>query len=449
MASWLPWEWATLLGFGVALVAALWRIPIWFALPALLLGILRIVVSPLAAPSDDIASLAGRTVTGTGTVVSYPEPGSGRQRAVVELEANGHHGRALVYAQPHPELAPGDTLKIEGKIQRPEPFNDFDYPSYLAKDSIHAVLYRPNLSVTGTKSPPAAWLYPARREFLEQLGASFHEPAAGFLAAILIGDRTGIPDEIVEAFRATGTIHVMALSGYNISILVAALIALIGRGRLAVWLVFTCIGAFVVFVGPSASVVRAALMGSFLLLSQVLGRPQAAIRGCVITAAVMLALQPWALRHDLGFDLSFLATLGILLFEPAVSARLGVVPAAIRGIVSPTIAASLPTMPLIALSFGTVSLIAPLANLLVVPVIPWLMLGGFVVTLAAFMVGGLAAVVAVPVQIVTDAVLAAIAYLARFSFASIDLGTWRIWFVVLATSVCLVSVRLLKRPARA
>ena len=455
LASWLPWEWAVGAGVVGALIAAIWRAPFVLLSAALLLGIFRITSAPLIPPSGDLAERAGRTVSGTATVVSYPEPGSGRQRAVVEVETDGsaghggYHGKVLLYAPPHPVLEPGQVLRLKGRVQEPPVLDGFDYRRYLAKDGIHSVMYRPQLTVTGHRTQLTSLLYPARRAFLEHLGATFNEPAAGFLAAILIGDRTGIPDEIVDAFRRTGTIHVMALSGYNISILVAVLIAVIGRGRVVVWLVFLSIAAFVVFVGPSASVVRAALMGSFLLLSQVLGRPQAAVRGCVITAAAMLAFQPWALRYDLGFDLSFLATLGILLFEPAVSLRLAGLPAAVKGIVSPTVAASLPAMPLIALTFGTASLIAPFANLLVVPAIPWLMLGGFVATLASFAASGLAAVVALPVQVVTDGVLELVARLGQFSFASMNLGPWRLWFVGGTTVACLLAARLSRRPADA
>lgn len=432
-----------------ALVGALVRWPILLVLPAMVLGVARITYVPLTPPATDLSQLADRTITGTGTVVSYPEPESGRQRAVVAVESNGHHGQTLIYTDPHPALKPGDVLHLKGKVKEPEPLDGFDYRSYLAKDGIHSIMYRPKLTVVGHRALPASVLYPVRQAFLERLSATFNEPAAGFLAAILIGDRTGIPDEVVAAFRKTGTIHVMALSGYNISILVAALILIIGRGRVAVWLVFISIAAFVVFVGPSASVVRAALMGGFLLLSQVLGRPQEAILACIITAAVMLLFQPWALRYDLGFDLSFLATLGILLFEPAVALRLAWMPMAVRGIVSPTIAASLPTMPLIAASFGTVSLIAPVANLLVVPLIPWLMLGGFVATLISFVSSSLGQVIGLVVQASTDAVLAAVTTMGTYSFASLNLGPWRLLVTVLATIVCGFFAVLVRRPGRA
>jgi competence protein ComEC len=393
--------------------------------------------------------LPSGAVSGTGTVVSFPEAGSGRQRAVVDLDSDRYHGKALLYTDPYPALEPGQVLSLKGRLQEPSNLDGFDYKSYLAKDGIHAVTYRPKIEIVNRTSSPTSWLYPVRRGFLEHLGRVFSEPAAGFLAAILIGDRTGIPDDVVDAFRATGTIHVMALSGYNISILVAALIAIIGRGRFAVWMVFAGIIGFVILVGPSASVVRAAVMGGLLLLSQVLGRPQAAVRICLIAAAIMLTLQPWALRYDLGFDLSFLATLGILLLEPGVTVRLQRLPEMMRDIISPTIAASIPTMPLIASSFGTVSLVSPAANLLVVPVIPWLMLGGFIAGLASFLSETVAAVIAVPIQLITDATLGLVQYLGEFSFASIGLGTWRNWFVVGSGLACMLALWLLRRPIRA
>ncbi len=436
LGSWLAPVMALPIAAGLAVAASRWRWPWLLLLVGLAIGIFRIAGAPITPPPGDLSERAGRTVTGTGVVASYPEPGSGRQRAVVEVESKDQRGKVYVYADPYPELKPGDVLTLKGKLQRPEPFDGFDYPKYLGKDGIYSVMYKPKFTIVGHRNTLNGLVYPARHAFLEKLSATFNEPAAGFLAAILVGDRTGLPDSIVAAFRKTGTIHVMALSGYNISILVAALVAILGRRRRVIWLVFVLIAAFVIFVGPSASVVRAALMGSFMLFGQVLGRPQEAVLACVVTAAGMLLAQPWALRYDLGFDLSFLATIGILLFEPAITARLSRLPEVIRDIVSPTIAASVPAMPLIAATFGTVSLISPVANIAIVPLVPWLMLGGFVATLAAFVSTGLAAVVAAVVQTVTDLALGVVERLSEYPLAFWQLGAWRGAFVAVSGLAC-------------
>lgn len=449
MGSWLAPAAAGFAASAAALGLRRWRFPLLLTLLGLGLGIARIAAAPIAPPPGDLAELAGRTVSGTGIVESYPRSGSGRQQAVVAVTSAGRHGRTIVYTDPYPELAPGDVLALHGKISRPEPLDGFDYPKYLGKDGIYTVMYRPRFSVTGHRTMPGGIAYPLRRAFLGRLAAAFNEPAAGFLAAILIGDQTGLPDSITAAFRQTGTIHVMALSGYNISILIAALIALLGRRRGVIGAMFALIAAFVIFVGPTASVVRAALMGSFLLFGQALGRPQEAVLACVITGAAMLLVQPWALRYDLGFDLSFLATIGILIFEPAVAARLQWMPELLRDVVSPTIAASLPAMPVIAASFGTVSLIAPVANVAIVPLVPWLMLGGFVVALTGFISGVLAAVLAVPVQLVTDLALRAIVALSRVPFAYVHLNAWRLPFIAVTTALGLGLLVYLKRPAHA
>jgi competence protein ComEC len=276
--------------------------------------------------------------------------------------------------------------------------------------------------VVGSESTVLRTLYPIRTAFTAKLRELFPEPAAGFILAILVGDRSGMPDGIQQAFRRTGTVHVMALSGYNVSILAAAIIGILGRRPASLVASVGLIVLFVLVVGPAASIVRAALMGSYLILGQLFGRPQTATLACLLTAGAMLLIKPWSLRYDLGFDLSFLATLGILYLEPAVAARLGWLPRMVRELVAPTIAASIPSMPVIAATFGTVSLISPVANVLVVPWIPWLMLAGFGITVVDFAFSGAMAFPAAVVGAGTNLLIGLVGFLAALPLASLSLG---------------------------
>lgn len=346
------------------------------------IGFVRIMLAPLTPPADDIARAAGSPVTVEGTVAGYPERVDGMQRAVVRVAGPGT-GRIRVRAEPYPELHTGQRVRLTGRLEQPPRFPDFDYRSYLAKDGIHSLLNRPRIDVVESPAGPALALAQGRERFLAALGRAFPEPEASVLSGILVGERTGLPDSLETTFQRTGTTHLLALSGYNVSIVLGVAIGILGRRPFGIAVAVGLLGLFVLFVGPSASVVRAALMGGFLLLGQALGRPQAALQGCVLMAALMLMASPWSLRYDLGFDLSFLATAGILLWQPAIRDWLrGRVPRLLCEPLSVTVAASLPTAPLIAWTFGSVSLISPVANLVAVPLVPWLMAGAFLAGIA-------------------------------------------------------------------
>lgn len=425
LGSWLPLPLA-ILGAVIGLVALyLAKAAGWPVAIGIVIGLSRILLSPMTPSAHDIAQLAGQTVQLEGTVVSYPETVNGHQQFVAIAWTGTHHGRVRVAAGSQPHLHSGDSIRLTGRLNLPPHFSDFDYRNYLAKDGVYSTMNRPGLTITATGGSFTHYLGIVREGFTAQLQSLFPAQPGGFLLGILIGERTGLSNELVQAFQRTGTIHVLALSGYNISILIAVVIGLTGRRPAVLWISFVLIGLFVLLVGPAASVVRAALMGSFLLLGQLLGRPQAAILACMITAAAMLGVSPWALRYDLGFDLSFLATLGILTLEPLIRPRLLWLPALLRETTAATLAASLPTLPLIALSFGRVSLIAPLANALVVPLIPWLMLGGFAVTILGFVGFGVAVGPAAVVAQVTTLTLKIVTSLAALPVSSVDLGDFK------------------------
>lgn len=425
-ASWLSWP-LILLGL-LSLIVLGWPATRWPVLPValgLLVGVGRVSLSPLTPSADDIAQLAGGSVHFSGEVVGLPEERSGKRRAVVRLTGQERRGRVLVTVATRPDLRPGDLVTCTGKLARPPQFPDFDYRRYLAKSGIHSQMTGAQVTVLGHRPTLTRSMAGLRESFTTHLKALFPDTSEGFLLGILIGDRSDLPETMTTAFRRTGTTHVLALSGYNISIVIAVIVGLLGRQPRVLWLALLGVAAFVWFVGPSASVLRAALMGGLLLLAGMLGRPQPAIQLCLIAAAVLLIFAPWSLRYDLGFDLSFLATLGILILEPPVRRRLQWLPRLIREPVAATLAASVPTAPLIASTFGTVSLVAPLANVTIVPAVPWLMLGGFAATLLSYLNETAARILGAVTASGTELVLNLIAAMASWPLAQLDVTNYR------------------------
>lgn len=441
-ASWLP-VW---LAFGLAAAACCRSLPLAIGMA---IGAYRIMLSPLVPPEADLADLAGRERTVRGTIDSFPDYRQKYQQFVVEGTAEGKEGRTLVQTDPLLEFSPGDRVAVTGLLTEPRNFEGFDYRSFLAKDGVHSIMRRADVSIEGSERTLARTFYAIRKRWVLQTERTFPEPAAGFSLGILIGERSTLSDAHIAAFRKTGTTHILALSGFNVSIIITAIIWVLGRKPAALTASLGLIAAFVLLVGPSATVVRAALMGGFLLLGQLFGRPQVAMYVAVITAAAMLVMQPHALRYDLGFDLSFLATLGILWLEPDIRRHLTRIPELARGIVSATFAAGVTTAPLIALTFGTASLVSPLANLLVVPAIPLLMLGGFVSVMISFVSSELAALPAALTAAATVRLLGGIGWLAGLPAASVTFAELKGIAAILLSVVAAAGIFQLKRPRHA
>jgi competence protein ComEC len=161
-------------------------------------------------------------------------------------------------------------------------------------------------------NPFRAALYSLKEHLLDTVYRSFPDPEASLMAGILLGVESGIPADVQEAFNATGTSHIIAISGFNISILAGLFTLLFSRLTGRWWgalLAALGIAFYTVLVGAGASVVRAAVMGWFSLLAVQIGRRQVGLNSLAIVAAVMAAFTP-SILWDVGFQLSFMATLG-------------------------------------------------------------------------------------------------------------------------------------------
>jgi competence protein ComEC len=232
-----------------------------------------------------------------------------------------------------------------------------------------------------------AWL-------LSGLNAVVPEPEAALGAGILLGARSGIDPEVSDAFATAGLTHVVAISGWNIAIVAAVagavtrpLMRLPGGRLLAVGLAASAVGGYVLLTGASPSVVRAALMAAALVIARLGGSRAHAVAALMVAALAMLVAAPPVL-WDVGFQLSALATAGLIWFASPMERLLGRWPGVIREPVALTLAAQLTTLPVILLNFERLSLVAPAANVLVVPLVPVVMLCSALAALAGGL-GGL------------------------------------------------------------
>ncbi len=299
-------------------------------------------------------------------------------------------GLVLVHGPRFPVYAYGDRLELEGMLKRPPQLDGFDYRAWLARKGIYVEMRRAH--VRRLESRGGSWfgrvLVGFRGHARSALQRSVPAPESALAVGILLGDARGIPRDVDEAFRITNTTHVIAISGSNIALLVVALQlglgGVFGRRRAAPFVVGGVI-AYTAMVGADAAVVRAAIMGTLLVVADVAGRPAHAMTALLAAALGMTVVQPLWLG-DLGFQLSFAATAGlIVLAAPMGEAgrqwladRLGWRPkrAAARFLDEAlwvTLAAQLATWPLIAWHTGQLSLAGLAANALIVPVQPAVM----------------------------------------------------------------------------
>ncbi len=292
-------------------------------------------------------------------------------------------GHVLMRAASFPAYEYGDLLEVEGELETPPSFPDFDYREYLLRRGIASLIEYPEVRLQDHDrgSPLRAALFDVRHALTDGLREALPEPEASLAAGVLLGARTDLPRDLRDDMNATGTSHLVAVSGQNVTLiaglLLAALAWLIGR-RPAAWLSLLGIASYALLVGAQPSVLRAALMGALYVVAIAVGRQSSAAVGLVLAGAAMTAFDP-QLARDVSFQLSFAATLGLITLAPLLHDRtltaverwpslsaLALTRPAVE-MLAVTLAAIAFTLPITAVNFHRVSLVAPVANLFAVP----------------------------------------------------------------------------------
>ena len=372
---------------------------------------------------------AGKKINFSGKIAAEPDRRLNFSQYVLESEPLG---RILVKTNLYPEYFYGDTLKLNGKVETPIrrlADSGFDYQNYLAKDNIFLVSQYPAITLVErpAKKDFYGHLLNIKKSFIDIINKIILEPQASFLAALLVGAKRTLPPDLVEAFNRTGTSHIVAVSGYNISIISIMLLNFLSYlllpRRLIFWLVGIGLVLFTLIAGAGASVVRAAIMGGLLILARREGRFYQITNAIIFAGAAMLFFNPYLLRYDAGFQLSFLATLGLVYLAPHFNKWFSHLPnfLSFRTNLAATLSAQIMTLPVILFGFGRFSLIAVLANVLILPVIPSTMLFGFLAGLTGFVSLKIAAIFVFPAWVLLSYQIWVVKILSFLPFASISL----------------------------
>ncbi len=371
-------------------------------------------------------------------------------------------GKVLVSVNRYPKYNYGDELKITGVLKTPFTFEDFNYKNYLAKDGIYSVMYYPKIEKNkGGQASFISIIYGKILGFKNKLRESVYQnlspPQSSILGAIILGDKQRISAQWKEKFNITGVRHVTCVSGMHIIILSGILMWLglwlgLWRGQ-AFYFAIILLFLFILIVGAPASAIRAGIMGGLFLFAQKLGRLRAAGRALVFAAALMLIHNPLLLMSDVGFQLSFLAALGIIYLMPifqywfAPRQPVPFCPAPfftkrcvfyikkffspVSGLLAMTFAAQIFTLPILIYNFGYMSRIAPLTNILVVPLLPYIMVLGFIFALAGLFSQPLGLLLSLPAWFLLTYIIKLVDWFSGFSWASLTIENihW-LWLIV-------------------
>lgn len=401
--------WFLLLAFGLALV---WRRKSKaFSAPYLLLaslfilflslGIIRTEVASWQFNSSPLEQSLGQSVTITGVIDSEPDYRDNSVHLYIETKDD----RILVTTDRLREFTYGDEVEVSGNLERPESFTTdlgrtFNYAGYLKAKGVEYRISFANVRVvnSGLGNIIIANLLNTKQNFIESLVSVIPEPQVGLGTGLLLGVKSGLGEDIEQDFRRTGIIHIVVLSGYNVMLVVAFIMfcfSFLLPFRFRVVTGILAIVSFALIVGLSATVVRASIMAVLVLLSQVLGRRYNVSRALLLAGATMIFINPYLLVYDIGFQLSFMATLGLILIVPQFEStvmtnksKLG-----LREFFMATVATQIAVLPLLMYHIGQVSLISVLVNVLVLPVVPLAMLLTFFTGLLGFVSVPLASLV--------------------------------------------------------
>ncbi len=365
------------------------------------------------------------------------------------------NGKVLVTTGRYPEYKYGDKLEIIGKLKTPPIFEDFNYKDFLKKDGIYSVMSFPEIKLVGQNfgNPVYKILFSFKDKFKETARSFISPPQVGILEALAFGDEGNISKDWKEKFNITGTRHIAAVSGMNITIisfLLLNILLLLGLWRnQAFYLSVILLVIYILMIGAPASAVRAGIMGIIFLTAQHFGRLSVASRAIVFSAVIMLVLNPLLLKLDIGFQLSFLAMLGLIYFQPAFYLFLKKMPDfkffPLRTTLSATLSAQIFTLPILIYNFGYIPLVSPITNILIVPFLAPITILIFVFGFSAMLFWPLGFLFSLPVWLFLTFILKVVDWFSQIPLAYTLENIHWFWLIISYLVLALIAWRLQER----
>ena len=380
-----------------------------------------------------------------GQIVTDVDISETNDRAVLETT----EGKILLRAPLYSGINYGDVVKVYGMLSRPENFETdqgkvFDYENYLYKDDIYYILKAEHVEIL--EKDKGSWikkkLFAIKHYFLNSLEFNIPSPESGLMAGIIIGDKSWLTNDMRNDFIRTGTIHIIALSGYNVTIVAEGIMKFFGafaRRATSIYFGIVTIILFVIMTGGSSTAIRAGIMAVLALVARATGRTYDLGRALFIAFLIMIFINPKILFFDVSFQLSFIATFGLIYLTPIIFEKLKKITnwGGLREIISATIATNIFVFPFILYKMGTFSLVSLPANILILPFMAITMFFGFVVGL----LGGVSAILAIPFSFIAYKLLAFFLFVIKF-LSNIPFASFNITHFPLIITVILYGVML-------
>jgi competence protein ComEC len=448
-------------------------LPLGILLLTLTVGALRLITSN---PIVNESQLAWYNDKGEFTIVAWisapPDVGRDKtayQMTAVEMEDPSNPdwvsavkkvtGKIQVFSFFDAGWEYGDLLRFTAKPLTPEDKRDFSYKDYLSRLGIQTVLYSPQHAEkvgSGMGNPVRQGLIRLRTYAHQTIFRLFPQPESGLLAGILLGMDNDLPVSLANDYRVTGTSHIIAISGFNMVVIAGLFIFMFTRVFSRYWaalLAGIAIITYTIFVDGSASVIRAAIMSIIAFGGQLIGRRKTGLNALGFTAAVMCLFNPLVL-WDISFQLSFMATFGLVLFAQPMQTwleerlknhlaedKVYKVSAPLSEYFLFTLAAQITTLPVLAWHFKQISLISILANPIVLPFQPALLILGLITTIAGMILpfaGKALAVIEWPLLAFTNR---AVQLLAKIKGGALTIHpALAVWIVIVVCILLLVLI---------
>jgi competence protein ComEC len=462
LAEWLQispqWGWP-LVGAGSGALILVWltRQRVAMSRMALMLGIVcygmvRLILAQPNPPTHAIVHLAGQTVQVRGWIANDPKRTERGQQILLVAEAyrttagwRRTEGLVVVKLPALPEYQYGQRLFLEGDLAQPragERPGDFDYQSYLRRKGILVTMDLPLArALPGeTGNPIVRTLLRFREACRTTLMRLLPEPQAAIAIGILLGLQASIPNAIYETFSITGTSHILVVSGWNFTMVAGILASLTTRLRLGkgatLILSLIALWSYAIFVGATGTVLRAAVMASLVVIAQASDR-QGMAWYLLAGACWLLSIADPYVLWDLGFQLSALATASLFAYGKPTQELLERIPLLrhpwlswMTEALTATLAAQILALPIILFHFGNLSLIAPFANIVIVPFVPYAMLLGMLALVAGLIWLPLGQSLALLLWIPITWMTTAAAWLARIPWAAVQIPPFPLWMLI-------------------
>lgn len=400
-------------------------------------GMYRFSIWDASSRDQQLEASIGSMHTYKGVITDEPDVREGNVHLTItlsELEiastSKPIFGTTLVIAPRFPAYHYGDEVLLSGALKHPLAFTEkdgrvFDYPSYLRSKGIRYQMLFPRITKVDEEkaSVVTSVLLKTKATFVSAIDYALPAPHGALLSGLLLGGKQSLGAEWLDRFRTAGIIHIIVLSGYNMTLVSEWLVVAFRRlgfyGSLSAGAVGIVL--FAVMTGGGATVMRAAIMAVLVLLAKATGRNYDMGRALLFAGALMVLQNPSILLYDPSFQLSFLASLGLIFISPIVDRRTTLFKKLpmLREVFVSTLATQIMVLPLLLSQTGMLSLIALPVNLIVLPLIPFTMLLGFIAAVLTLILPSLGVIVSFPAYLLLSWILHVADYASRIPYAAV------------------------------